>query len=165
MENTPADQISDHTPTKATVAQQASQMLEGILQRMGYELEVETQIDDDRIVLDIVGDAERELIGAKGQTLDALQYILARAVNTRGIKCPIIVDDGGYRERRKEALTELARTLLEEAVSSQKTLSVNPMSAHDRRVIHMALKEEPRVATHSEGDGIYRRVIVVPVGD
>ena len=161
MEKTPADDV---TPDETAVAEQASNLLEGILQRMGHELSVEAKHDGDRIVLDIVGDEERELIGKKGQTLDALQYLLSRAVNSQGVRCPVIVDDGGYRGRREEALLELAKTLLEEARSSGKTLAVNPMSAHDRRVIHMALKEEPGVTTHSEGDGIYRRVLIVPEG-
>ena len=156
----------DKTPEidENTVCQQATELLQGIIQRMGYEdLEVQSKVDDQRIVLDIVGDEERELVGKKGQTLDSLQYLLARAVNSRGIKCPITVDDGGYRERRKEALTELAKTLLEEATTTGKTIALNPLSAHDRRVIHVALEEEPGVTTRSEGDGIHKRVIVVPV--
>lgn len=177
MENTPADETTDETAAvladvqtaesveETPVAEQATQLLEGILQRMGFELEVEARDEDQRIVLDIAGDEKRALIGNKGEILDALQYIVSRAVNTLGIRCPIIVDDGGYRARRKEALTELAKKLLEEAVSTGKTLAVNPMSAHDRRVIHMALKEEPGVSTRSEGDGIYRRVLIVPDRD
>ena len=156
------DTTTDETTDEATVAEQATDLLQGILQRMGFELEVEAKDEDQRIVLDITGDDERALIGNKGETLDALQYILSRAVNNRGIKSPIIVDDGGFRGRRKEALTELAQKLLDEAVSTGKTLAVNPMSPHDRRVIHMALKEEQGVTTRSEGDGIYRRVLIVP---
>ncbi len=147
-----------------TFCEQASELLAGIIQRMGYEgLKVQSQMEDERILLDIVGDEERELVGKKGQTLDALQYLLARAINSKGIKCPIVVDDGGYRERRKEALTELAKVLLEEATSTGKTIALNPLGAHDRRVIHVALKEEPGVTTHSEGDGIHKRVLVKPV--
>ena len=173
MEQTPAEETTeeiideprDEAIDEQDVLTQASDLLEGILQRMGYELEVEASDDGQRIVLDIIEDDDGALIGPKGQTLDALQYVLARAMNNRGVKRPIIVDDGGYRGRRKEALLELAQKLLEEARSTGKTLAVNPMSAHDRRVIHVALKEEPGVITRSEGEGIYRRVLIVPQRD
>ena len=146
------------------LAQQSSKILGEILDLMGHEFQVEAQQQDgQRVLLNIVGDEQRELVGSKGQTLDALQYLLSRIMSNKlDSKCPVIVDDGGYRERREEALKELAQKLHEEATSTGKSLLLNPMSAHDRRVIHMALKEQQGISTRSEGDGIYRRLLIVP---
>lgn len=162
MEQTPAE---PKTEAEAQDEQgQAQEHLAQILARMGYDdVEVSVEQEDDRLSLNITGGDEAALIGSKGQTLDALQFIVSRIMNNReGYKRPLVVDCGGYRARRTEALTELAGKLKDEALRSGSTVAINPMSAHDRRVIHMVLKEEPGVTTHSEGDGIYRRVLVVP---
>lgn len=76
-----------------------------------------------------------------------------------------MIDIGGYRERRVDALKQLAERLREQVTKAGKTVAVNPMSAHDRRVIHMALRETPGVITKSEGEGESRRLLIVPTGD
>lgn len=150
----------------ADTLNETAEILRGILSRMGYDLEVQVKEQDSRVLLDIVGDAGGELIGEKGQTLDALQYLVSRIMSrAHNFKQPIVIDNGGYRQRRNEALQQMAQELREKCVSSGKVLAVNPMSAHDRRIIHMALKEVPDVTTQSEGDGPYRRVLIVPTKD
>ena len=74
----------------------------------------------------------------------------------------MVVDSDGYRERRIEALRELAERLGDKAARTGKIVAVNPMSAHDRRVIHMALRETPGISTRSEGEGEERRLLIVP---
>jgi spoIIIJ-associated protein len=130
---------------------------------MGYQVEVEVSEDAERTLLDIGGPDAGQLIGKKGQTLDALQFVLNRMLGgeLEGRR-PVVVDSNGYRQRRTDALVQLAHRLREKATRTGKIVAVNPMSAHDRRIIHMALKETPGVTTRSEGEGIYRRLLIVP---
>lgn len=142
----------------------ARSLLHGILARMGYELEVLVSADDDRILMSLSGEGASELVGRKGQTLDALQFLINRMLNRKGHddRRPVVVDSDGYRERRIEALRELAGRLGDKAARTGKIVAVNPMSAHDRRVIHMALRETPGITTRSEGEGEERRLLIVP---
>jgi spoIIIJ-associated protein len=138
-------------------------VLQEIVRLMGYDVEVDTADGDERLLLDLRGTEAASLIGKKGQTLDALQFVLNKIFRRdTDDRKPIIVDSGGYRQRRTEALVQLAHRLCEKATKSGKIVAVNPMSAHDRRVIHLALKETPGVTTRSEGEGIYRRLLIVP---
>jgi len=129
---------------------------------MGFVVEVSESLQDDRVLLNISGPESALLIGKKGQTLDSIQFLLNKMLSRDGDHLPVVVDSNGYRERRVEALVQLAHRLCEKAVRSGKIVAVNPMSAHDRRIIHLALKETPGVTTRSEGEGIYRRLLIVP---
>jgi spoIIIJ-associated protein len=141
----------------------ARDTLKDILDHMGYSLDVKSDEEEERILLDIVGEDCGELIGKKGQTLDALQFLLGRILSKKEkLGKPVVVDSGGYRKRRADALEELALRLGEKASKTGKVVAVNPMSAHDRRIIHMALKEIPGVSTRSEGEGFSRRLLIVP---
>ena len=144
--------------------QVAEALLSELVSRMGYALQIETTVEQDRILLDLLGDGASDLIGRKGQILDALQFVLNRMLNRqdRDDRRPAVVDCGGYRERRVEALQELAGRLGDEVARTGKTVVVNPMSAHDRRVIHMALRETTGVTTCSEGEGPERHLLIVP---
>lgn len=133
-----------------------------IVRLMGYQVEVEATDEGERTLLVIRGADAGQLIGKKGQTLDALQFLLNRMVGREETRKPIVIDCDGYRERRNEALVQLAHRLKEKATQSGKIVAVNPMSAHDRRVIHMALKDIPGVSTRSEGEGALRRLLIVP---
>jgi len=139
----------------------AAELLGEILRRMGYDLPVESRLKEDRILLEIGEGGDRVLIGERGETLDALQYLVGRALtHGDGVREPVVVDCGGYRARRKEALRELAAKLGEKALESGRPVALNPLSAHDRRIIHMALRDTPGVSTRSEGGGLFKRVIV-----
>jgi spoIIIJ-associated protein len=157
-------QVSEADENAAGCEAVAREFLEELVQRMGFEVTVQSAEEDEKIVLAIEGEESPDLIGRKGQTLDALQFLTNRTLNkqTRQRK-QVVVDCGGYRQRRVEALTELAGQLGEEATRTGKTVAVNPMSAHDRRIIHMALRENPGVTTRSEGEGLERHLLVVPV--
>jgi spoIIIJ-associated protein len=159
MEESP---VENRTPASA-MQLQPHEVLAEIIRRMGYEVEVESSDGEEQLLINISGKDAGVLIGKKGQTLDALQFILNK-VFRRDVEDhkPIVVDSGGYRQRRTEALVQLAQRLSEKATRTGKIVAVNPMSAHDRRIIHLALKETPGISTRSEGEGIYRRLLIVP---
>lgn len=149
--------------TDPEAMQDPVQVLEEIARLMGYEVSVQAEEGDDHLLLNMTGETSADLIGMKGQTLDALQYLVNKIVGReRANDRPVVVDCGGYRERRTQALTELAHVLSDKAVRLGSTIAVNPMSAHDRRIIHMALREVEGVSTRSEGDGDNRRLLIVP---
>lgn len=146
-------------------ARRAAEVLGAILERMGYDLPVEVQEQDDRILLTIGEGGDQALIGDKGETLDALQYLVSRVVtHNEGVRDPVVVDCGGYRDRRREALQTLARDLGDKARQTGRTVALNPLSAHDRRIVHMTLRDEPGVCTRSEGGGLFKRVLIEPEG-
>jgi spoIIIJ-associated protein len=158
--------LPDTAPAPAPSAERDPvALLRELLRLMGYELEVSARSEPDRLVLEISGAEAGLLIGKKGQTLDALQFLLNKMVSRETEQKPIVVDSNGYRQRRVEALQQLANRLSEKAQRTGKVVAVNPMSAHDRRIIHLALKETPGVTTRSEGEGVFRRLLIVPSAD
>jgi spoIIIJ-associated protein len=149
--------------TLAEKRELAANVLREILEHMGIDAEVSAFDDGDRIILDAHGSESGLVIGKKGATLDALQYLVNRIVFRKpGESAGVTVDAEGYRGRREDSLTDLANRLAEKAVRSGRPVPVEPMNAHDRRVVHMALAEHPGVTTESEGEGMARRVVIFP---
>jgi len=141
----------------------AAKVLREILDRMGIEAEVSAFDDGERVILDAHGPESGLVIGKKGATLDALQYVINRIVSKRPNEGPgIVVDAEGYRGRREDSLADLARRLAEKAVKTGRPVPVEPMSPHDRRIIHVTLAEHVGVTTESEGEGLFRRVVIYP---
>lgn len=151
-------------------AARAKEMLSTLLRKMGIDAAVEVTEDAERITLEVKGPEAGLVIGKKGQTLDSLQYLVGKAIHKTPESAPpngkpIVVDTEGYRARRIEALEEMAARLGEKAIATGRTIEVDPMSPHDRRVIHLALDKVPGVTTRSEGEGAYRRLLIVPAPD
>jgi spoIIIJ-associated protein len=141
----------------------AAKVLREVLERMGVDAEVSAFDDGERIILDAHGSESGLVIGKKGATLDALQYLVSRIVFKKpGDVAALIVDAEGYRGRREDSLADLARRLAEKAVRSGRPVPVEPMSPHDRKVVHTTLAEHPGVRTESEGEGPGRRVVIFP---
>ena len=155
--------MPEETPATGETRERAAKVLREILDQMDVEVEVSAFDDADRIILDAHGAESGLVIGKKGATLDALQYLVNRIVFKRPNEGPLIVVDAeGYRGRREDSLVDLARRLAEKAVKSGRPVPVEPMSAHDRRIVHMALVEHSGVTTESEGEGLFRRVVIFP---
>ena len=116
-----------------------------------------------KIVLNIEGSDSGLLIGKRGQNLDALQYILNKAINKadNGWKI-IMVDSEEYRRRREASLLDLAEKVRQKVKKTRKPVSLGHMSAHDRRIIHLALQEDASLTTKSRGEGEYRKIVVLP---
>src|SRR5581483_1284205 len=141
----------------------AAKVLREILEQMGIDAEVSAFDDGERIILDAHGSESGLVIGKKGATLDALQYLVNRIVFRKpGEFAGVTVDAEGYRGRREDSLTSMARRLAEKPVRSGRRVPVEPMNAHDRRIVHMALADHPDVTTESEGEGMARRVVIFP---
>lgn len=120
--------------------------------------------DEGELILDITGDDLAVLIGRHGKTLDALQFIIsAITVRTIGYRFPVIVDVESYKNRQRQKLEALARSTANKAVSQARSIKLRPMTPYERRIIHVALRDDERVETGSEGEGSARHVVVVPV--
>jgi len=141
----------------------AQTVLRDILQRMDFDFPVTIEYNDEYTILSIQGDGSGILIGKGGQTLDALQYIVNKAVSRESNEGErIILDTENYREKRRQSLIALAEKLSEKAKRMRKPVVVNPMNAHDRRIIHLALQNDSGVTTKSRGEGFLRKIVIVP---
>lgn len=153
----------------AEVQRASVEIVEEILRLMGVESRVAVKPGSapGEFILDIQGDSGALLIGRRGQTLEALQHIVSRIVAERvGPDGPQpIVDAEDYRGRRVRTLEDMALRLGEKAKRSRKTQSIDALSARDRRVVHLALKDDPWLTTKSLGQGAFRRLLIVPEGD
>ena len=139
------------------------EVLEGILSRIPTEATVTTTRIANRIILNIEGGNSGLLIGKKGATLDAFQFLVNKIVNReKDERNHIIVDTGDYRQRRHDSLMALALRLADKARRIKRPVSINALSAQERRIIHLALKNEQGVITRSKGDGSYKRVVIIP---
>ena len=137
------------------------------LMGMSAEVAVEPGGDPSELRLDIRGESSALLIGRRGQTLDALQHMVGRIVADRvGPEPPQpVVDVEGYRGRRVRTLEDMALRLGEKAKRSRTTQEMEALNAADRRIVHMALKDDPWLTTRSLGQGPFRRLLIVPDGD
>jgi spoIIIJ-associated protein len=175
-ESAPPEPIRTRTPLdpQATGAY-ARQVLEGILERMGLEAYVTVQHSTSpgpegepqhSIMLYVEGLDEETvglMIGRRGETLRSLQFLLNTIVNRMAGRWPqLVVDVGNYRQRRQESLESLARRMAEQVRATKRPMPLEPMQAYDRRIIHMALREDETVYTESTGEGENRRIIIFP---
>ncbi len=144
-------------------AETARKTLVDLLRLLDVQAAVDLEEDSERIHLNIRGDGSGLLIGRKGQTLDALEYLVNKMVHKGAEdKKRIVVDTENYRSRREESLVNLAQRLAEKAKRLGRPVTISPMSAHDRRVIHLALQDDKTLHTWSTGTGLYRKIIISP---
>lgn len=139
----------------------ARDFVAGLLERMGMEAAIEIRPRGDNLNLDIVGKDMGLLIGRRGDTLRALEFLTNVASQRGGGGVSrIVVDVSGYRKRRERDLEEMARMLARRVVRTGESVATDPMDARDRRIIHLALQEDSAVVTHSEGEEPFRRVVI-----
>ena len=148
----------------------AQQTLEELLAKMKIKAEVQARWGDPdepgeapSVMLDVQGNDLGALIGRKGETLAALQYI-ARLILSKSLNesVNLIVDVEGYRQRREQQLRRMAQRMAEQALQRQRTLPLEPMPASERRIIHLELRDHPGVRTESVGEGDRRKVTIIP---
>jgi len=146
-------------------AERVRELVEGVLDELDLDGEVEIREDSERIEAIVRGEDDYGLlIGKRGQTIDAVQLLCFQAA-FRGMRDRkrVVLDAAGYRERRSEVLTGRADRAAEQALERKVSVEMDPMSAQERRVVHEHLKERSGVETFSEGDEPRRRVVVAPL--
>lgn len=160
----PVQPSASTAPAAGTPRARAEQFLRDIFRCMGLTVALAVRETDDGYVYDLSGESLGILIGKHGQTLDALQYLTNLAAN-RGCeegRIHVILDVEGYRSRREETLRRLAGHLAEKACRIHAEVRLEPMNRHERKIIHMALQDNYRVSTYSDGDEPYRCVVIAP---
>ncbi|KAB1645873.1 KH domain-containing protein [Adlercreutzia muris] len=148
------------------IADTAIAALQDILQyfNVGDVTIDEYEGDEGELILDISGDDMAVLIGRHGKTLDALQFIVSMiTIRTIGFRYPVVVDVEGYKNRQRQKLESIAHSSANRAVGQHRKVGLRPMTPYERRIIHIALRDDDRVETVSEGEGSARHVVVVPL--
>lgn len=159
------DQIEVTEEELDAIADTAIAALQDILKyfNVGEVTIDEYEGDEGELILDITGDDLAILIGRHGRTLDALQFVVsAITVRSMGFRYPVIVDVEGYKSRQREKLESIARSIANKAASQHRSVKMRPMTPYERRIVHIALRDDDRVDTASEGEGSARHVVVVP---
>ena len=142
-------------------AQAIRAFLTGLLAQMGSSAEIQVyQPEKGRYRVILVGQGLGALIGRRGETLDAIQQLTSYAVNRTGSRVRVQLDAEGYREKREQSLQNLARKVAGKVVKYRRSVTLEPMNAYERHVIHTALQDVPGVTTYSTGVDPNRRVIV-----
>jgi spoIIIJ-associated protein len=144
-------------------AEEAMEFLSGVLRRMGLDARVTVREDAARVVLDVSGEDAGRAIGKKGMTLDSLQFLANKVVNRfPDRRRYVIVDSGDYRERHDQGLVSMAKREAKRAMDTGRIVTLEPMPARDRRLIHLSLAKLTGVSTKSNGEGIGRRIQIIP---
>ena len=165
--NQQAQTSEEHAVDARQVGEEASKFMTGLIQAFGAEGTVELVEDGDDLELRVHGKELGLLVGPRGTTLQAVQD-LARVASQRRLgdhDTRLRIDVGGYRERRREALGKFAVQMADEVKASGVARVLEPMSSADRKIIHDTLSDLEGIATRSEGDDPYRRVIIAPAND
>ena len=145
------------------MTQEAKAYLESIISHMGFTAQVEAHASGKDVFIDIQGAEAGALIGYRGETLDALQYLVSLRIN-KGEEAyhRVTLNAENYRAKREETLRKLAVRLAAKAVKSGRKVVLEPMNPYERRILHSTLQSNNAVKTHSEGDEPYRRVVITP---
>jgi spoIIIJ-associated protein len=139
-------------------------LVTSIVDAMGFESRIDVYDAGGFIAVDVASDNTALFIGQKGETIDALQYLVNASVyRKRAFVKRIILDAEGYRQRRVEAIQGIAHRTARRAIRERRTVELPPMSASERRIVHLFLRDDPKVTTASEGSGENRRVKISPV--
>lgn len=148
---------------KKSVEDVVNTFLGDMFQAMNMEVSIDVNVDEvsETVEINLTGDDMGLLIGKRGQTLDALQYIVRLVINKEiGGYLKVKVDTENYRERRKETLESLAKNIAYKVKRTKRPVTLEPMNPYERRIIHSSLQNDKFVATKSEGEEPYRHVVV-----
>ena len=167
----PPEPVSESAALDAEVAELATDLLQGLLDGMSVRANVQARLGDDlaeegeepALILDVTGNDLGILIGRRGETLRALQY-MTRLMLSRKLERwePVIVDVESYRVRRRRSLRQLATRMADRMVFSRQRVVLEAMPANERRIIHIALRDHPQVTTKSIGEGERRKITILP---
>lgn len=151
----------DEDSLKEVEDHEALTFLKDITDKMGLNLNFNAKAGDGIVYLEMNGQDSRTVIGKRGQTLDAIQYLTSLVVNKDKDKyVKVVVDAENYRAKRQKTLEQLANRLAAKVVKTKKYVRLEPMNPYERKVIHATLQKNPNITTRSEGEEPYRRVII-----
>lgn len=148
---------------EVSLEESIDEFLVKVCKAMGLMVKTEIRIDEAEktIYVDLLGDDMGILIGKRGQTLDSLQYLTSLMINkTSDIYFRVKLDTENYRERRKATLENLAKNIASKVKKTRRSVNLEPMNPYERRIIHSALQDDPRVKTFSQGEDPNRYVVV-----
>ncbi len=148
---------------EVSLEESIDEFLVKVCKAMGLMIKTEIRIDEAEktIYVDLLGDDMGILIGKRGQTLDSLQYLTSLMINkTSDIYFRVKLDTENYRERRKATLENLAKNIASKVKKTRRSVNLEPMNPYERRIIHSALQDDPRVKTFSQGEDPNRYVVV-----
>ncbi|MCF8130640.1 MAG: Jag N-terminal domain-containing protein [Deltaproteobacteria bacterium] len=153
--------VPDNREEEIAIAKEA---LENILAMIPMEgISITGELEDGSIKLNIEGDKTGLLIGRKGKTLDALQFIVNKIVNKSLEKrSRVIIDSENYRQRRQEFLVQMALKMGDKAKKIKRPVATNLLNPHDRRIVHLALRDDDELGTKGKGEGILKKVVIIP---
>lgn len=144
-------------------SQKAGQLLKQIFQTMQLQVDMNVAEKEQGLFINLEGPDLGILIGRRGETLDALQYLVNLSVNkNQEVRKKIVIDVEGYRNRREETLQKLALKLADKARQRGRNVVLEPMSSQERRIIHTALQGREDIYTFSEGEEPYRKIVISP---
>jgi spoIIIJ-associated protein len=156
--------ITDHPKIEATdIVNYGKQSLTKIITQISPDATVSLTQEGDTILFNIAGGDSGMLIGKRGQTLEAIQYLLEKMINKKSEeRLRVAVDVEGYLEKRKLNLQQMASRMAEKAKRINKPVTIGQMNPHDRRIVHIHLKNESGIRTQSLGGGYYRKLMIFP---
>ncbi len=150
-------------PAPAELLGEVRDLVTSVVEAMGFEARVDVYDAHSFIAVDVSSDATALFIGQKGETIDAIQYLVNSAIyRKRPFVKRIILDAEGYRQRRVEAIQGIAHRTARRAIRERRTVELPPMNPSERRIVHLFLRDNPKVTTFSEGVGEERRVKISP---
>jgi spoIIIJ-associated protein len=139
------------------------ELVTSVVSAMGFAARIDVYDADGFVAVDVASDSTALFIGQKGETIDALQYLVNAAVyRRRPFVKRIVLDAEGYRQRRVEAIQGIAHRTARRAIRERRPIELPPMSPAERRIVHLYLQDNPKVTTASEGSGDNRRVRISP---
>lgn len=148
---------------RETPSYRARQLLEKIFEAMNLAVNLEIKEKDNDLLINLSGNGLGILIGRRGETLNALQYLVNLCVNKSQLqKKKVILDVEGYRQRREQTLERLALRLAEKAKQRGRNIVLEPMNPQERRIIHTALQGRDDIYTYSEGEEPFRKIVISP---
>lgn len=148
---------------KDTPALRAEEFLKNVTEKMGLEVSFDIRDEQEALMIEMKGDNQGILIGHRGETLDALQYLTSLQVNKGGKEYRrVTLDTEGYRAKREQTLIALANRMANKVHKSGRRMMLEPMNPYERRILHATLQDHPYVTTHSEGEEPNRRVVIAP---
>lgn len=157
------EESAESEPVPQDAVDETEERIVALLDAMGFDARVDVYDAGGYVAVDVAPDNTALFIGQKGETIDALQYLLNASVNkTRESRVRVVLDAEGYRQRRVEALQGMAHRTARKALREDRSVELPPMNPAERRVVHLFLRDNPSVTTESEGTGDARRVRVSP---